>query len=85
MKKFIDITIKPVLIIGGTPSPRLTERELGVLRLIESGASNKEIADQLSLSIHTVKFHIGNLYVKLGVRTRTQAIRTAGANGLLKS
>ena len=47
-----------------------------------SGARNREIADQLTLSVNTVKYHIENLYEKLGVRSRTQAVRVAGERGL---
>jgi LuxR family maltose regulon positive regulatory protein len=52
----------------------LTTRELEVLRLIESGCSNQDIAEQLVISIPTVKRHISNIYAKLGVKSRTQAI-----------
>jgi LuxR family maltose regulon positive regulatory protein len=52
----------------------LTQRELEVLKLIESGCANQEIADQLVISITTVKRHISNIYAKLGVTSRTQAI-----------
>jgi LuxR family maltose regulon positive regulatory protein len=52
----------------------LSLRELEVLALIESGYSNQEIADKLVISITTVKRHISNIYAKLGVKSRTQAI-----------
>ena len=52
----------------------LTRRELEVFRLIEAGCSNLEISEQLVLSITTVKRHISNIYGKLGVKSRTQAI-----------
>ncbi|HZU86536.1 MAG TPA: LuxR C-terminal-related transcriptional regulator, partial [Anaerolineaceae bacterium] len=52
----------------------LTARELEVLKLIEAGQSNQEIAGQLVISIPTVKRHISNIYGKLGVESRTQAI-----------
>ena len=45
-----------------------------VLKLIESGASNQDIARQLVISIPTVKRHITNIYTKLDVKSRTQAI-----------
>ena len=61
----------------------LTNRESEVLRLIASGARNKEIADQLFLTVNTVKFHIENIYEKLDVQTRTQAVRAARERGLL--
>ena len=52
----------------------LTAREVEVLKLIEAGRSNQEIAGQLVISIPTVKRHISNLYTKLGVKNRTQAV-----------
>jgi LuxR family maltose regulon positive regulatory protein len=55
----------------------LSERELQVLHLIAAGASNQEIADNLVISIATVKRHITNLYGKLDVTSRTQAVARA--------
>lgn len=55
-------------------SEPLTMREVEVLKLIESGCSNQEIANQLFISIPTVKRHISNIYTKLGVKSRTQAV-----------
>lgn len=52
--------------------PDLTERELDVLELIVQGKNNKDIADQLSITIHTVKIHVGNIIQKMGVSDRTQ-------------
>jgi len=52
----------------------LTLRELEVLRLIEAGNSNQDIADKLVISIPTVKRHLSNIYAKLGVESRTQAV-----------
>jgi LuxR family maltose regulon positive regulatory protein len=52
----------------------LTTREVEVLKLIEAGRSNEEISEQLVISIATVKRHISNIYAKLGVKSRTQAI-----------
>jgi LuxR family maltose regulon positive regulatory protein len=62
----------------------LSERELEVLRLIASGASNRDIARKLFLSLATVKTHINNLYRKLQVRTRTQAVARARELKLLQ-
>jgi LuxR family maltose regulon positive regulatory protein len=61
----------------------LTERELEVLRLVAGGASNRDIAAHLILSVGTVKKHTNNIFGKLGVQSRTQAIVKARAAGLL--
>jgi predicted ATPase/DNA-binding CsgD family transcriptional regulator len=61
----------------------LNERELQVLRLIASGLSNHEIANQLTIALGTVKWHINNLFGKLGVHSRTQAIVKAKELGLV--
>jgi LuxR family maltose regulon positive regulatory protein len=52
----------------------LTKRELELLKLIEQGYTNQDIADRLVISIPTVKRHITNIYSKLGAKNRTQAI-----------
>ncbi|MCL6473354.1 MAG: response regulator transcription factor [Firmicutes bacterium] len=59
----------------------LTERELDVIRLAALGKSNKEIADELSLSIRTVESHIGHIFNKLGVNSRTEAVILALRRG----
>ncbi len=51
---------------------QLTEREVEVLKLIWSGDSNQEMADKLFLSVHTIKYHVSNLYTKLDVNSRNQ-------------
>jgi DNA-binding NarL/FixJ family response regulator len=60
----------------------LTERELIVLRLVAVGASNSEIAEQLCLSVNTVKTHIRNILEKLQLENRTQAANYAMDRGL---
>ncbi|HSB69018.1 MAG TPA: LuxR C-terminal-related transcriptional regulator [Candidatus Methylomirabilis sp.] len=69
----------------GTVSGGLSLRELGVLRLLEQGFSNKEIADQLFVSLETARKHTGNIYRKLGVHKRTQAVAAARRLGLFAS
>jgi LuxR family transcriptional regulator, maltose regulon positive regulatory protein len=55
----------------------LTTREVEVLKLIQAGCSNQDIAAQMVISLPTVKRHISNIYGKLGVKSRTQAIAIA--------
>lgn len=61
----------------------LSGREIEVLQLIAHGLTNQEIADQLYLSLHTVKVHARNIYSKLAVKNRTQAVAQAKALGIL--
>ena len=61
----------------------LSERELEILRLIALGYSNTEIAQELVVAIGTVKSHTGNIYAKLGVRSRTKAVARARELNLL--
>jgi DNA-binding CsgD family transcriptional regulator/N-acetylneuraminic acid mutarotase len=61
----------------------LSERELEILRCLASGASNKQIADDLSISPFTVKTHLRNIYAKLGVSTRTEATTVALQQGFV--
>jgi len=61
----------------------LSDRELEVLRLVAAGLSNREIAAKLILSLGTVKSHVHNIYGKLGVRNRTEAVTRAQEYQLL--
>ena len=63
---------------------QLTPRELATLRLMADGHSNKEIASALSISERTVKTHLGHLFEKLGVTSRTEAVRVATRRGLVR-
>lgn len=56
------------------PSEELSERELEVLGLASRGLSDQEIADKLSLSLHTVKAHMGHIFNKMNVSSRTEAV-----------
>jgi DNA-binding NarL/FixJ family response regulator len=65
-------------------SETLTERELQLLALVSEGLSNRAIAQRLSISYNTVKYHMKNILQKLGVQNRTEAVATAIRSGLLK-
>jgi DNA-binding CsgD family transcriptional regulator len=60
-----------------------TERETEVLQLLAQGLANKQIAARLSISEHTVKFHVSSIYSKLGAANRTEAVRTGLQHGLI--
>jgi DNA-binding NarL/FixJ family response regulator len=63
---------------------QLTLRELGVLRLVAAGKSNREIGEELNISEGTVKIHLTHLFEKLGAASRTDAVAKAVARGLIR-
>jgi len=69
------------------PIAKFSPRELDVLELVSTGMTNIQVADQLGLSVHAIKFHLASIYRKLGVANRTEAavayaIGEANANGV---
>jgi len=77
-------------LVQGVNQPRgrtglLSARERGVLRLVAAGLSNRQIAETLSISERTVKFHVTAIFNKLGADNRAQAVALAAARGLLPS
>lgn len=66
-----------------TNSIELTPRELDVLALLAEGASNKDIARRLGISVHTAKFHVGSLLEKLDATGRTDAVAHAARRGVI--
>src|SRR5258708_19392491 len=62
---------------------QLTQREQKILRLIADGLSNQDVAEQLFITLGTVKWYLKQIYSKLQVSSRTQAIATAHIAGLL--
>lgn len=69
--------------IGERLLAQLSPREMDVLKLVAKGLSNKEIAAQLGLVVGTVKIHVANIFSKLGVSDRTQALVTAVKRGII--
>lgn len=77
------VSASPGLPVSQSLVEPLTEREREVLQLIADGLSNQAIADELVISVGTVKWYTRQIYGKLGVQTRTQAVARARAVGLL--
>lgn len=71
------------LLHRGGSRPTLTDREIGVLRLVAAGRQNRDIAGALHLSEHTVARHMQNIFAKLGVSSRAAATSSALKRGLL--
>jgi two-component system, NarL family, response regulator LiaR len=74
------------MLISGykTPDYRLTSREKDILTLMVKGQSNNEIAGTLTISPSTVKFHVSNILMKMGVSSRNKAVSLAVENKLVK-
>jgi DNA-binding CsgD family transcriptional regulator len=80
-----DVTLMARQAQPGTEAqdPDLTPRELDVLALMAEGASNKVIAKQLGISVHTAKFHVGSILDKLDATGRTDAVAHAARRGVI--
>ena len=90
IRQVLDATVITATAAGASlaaPEPQavadLTDRELTMLRAIARGLSNKAIGSELWVTEQTVKFHLNNVYRKLGVPNRTAAARFAFQHGLL--
>ncbi len=62
----------------------LSDREIEILTLVSRGESNKEIARALGINSRTAEWHVSNVLAKLGARSRTEAIRFAGQQGIIE-
>jgi len=83
---FATALSRPQLVGGREADPLdepLTERESQVLQLLAHGLANKQIALALSISEHTVKFHVSSIYAKLRASNRTEAVRAGVQRGLV--
>ena len=63
------------------PVGKFSRRELDVLDLVSRGMTNTQVAEQLGITVHAIKFHLAAIYRKLGVANRTEAARWAFAKG----
>lgn len=82
------INRQPFTAVQGKPSSAnlvetLSEREREILQLVANGLSNSQLADKLIVTVGTIKKHLNNIYGKLGVASRTQAIARGRELGLL--
>jgi DNA-binding NarL/FixJ family response regulator len=68
--------------LGAAPLDALTSRELEVLRHVGTGANNREIAERLIISEHTVKAHVRNILEKLGLKKRSQIVSMSLRNAV---
>jgi DNA-binding NarL/FixJ family response regulator len=82
-KTYIDPSVSRQILRATAPNEDLTPREIEVLRQLALGRSNKEIADALFIGDETVKTHVGNVFAKLQVENRAQAIVQALKRGLV--
>jgi LuxR family maltose regulon positive regulatory protein len=79
----VDQGMQPSPPVASSFNEPLSQRELEVLRLLASGASNQEIAEELSIALTTARKHVSNIIGKLGVTNRTQAVSRGRDFGLL--
>ena len=93
LRQAIDGNVFSATALGGDAEPGrgrgkaagLTERETSILAAVARGLSNDQIAKELWVTQQTVKFHLTNIYRKLGVKNRTEATRLAYQQGLVES
>ena len=80
---YAQLGVEPAQVCGATTPGGLTRREIEILTHIASGATNKQVAEQICISEKTVGRHLANIYAKLGVSSRTAAVTWAYANNVI--
>ena len=78
-----NVSLRFVEIPVPLPGEALTTREQEVLQLMAEGLPNRGIAKRLSISPHTVKFHVASILAKLGAESRTEAVHVGARRGLI--
>ena len=84
--RVLAATLLAALLVTATAAPtdnKLSKRQKQLIVMLDRGLSNREIADELGISEHTVKVHLWRLFRRLGVKSRTQTIHYARTHGLL--
>jgi DNA-binding NarL/FixJ family response regulator len=84
----VDVLLSVLPSVGRTvddanPVQALTPREIEVLGMLAEGLGNKAIAKRLSISEHTVKFHVSSIFTKLNATSRTEAVTLGARQGLI--
>ena len=74
VRRYFQATLEPADGVGETPGPSFSGREIQVLDLLGRGLSDKEIGNELGISVWTVHSHLKRIFGKYGVRTRTEAV-----------
>jgi DNA-binding NarL/FixJ family response regulator len=84
LRTFLPSPKEGVAAEGAVAAPtKLSKRQKQLILMLDQGLSNKDIADKLTISEHTVKVHFWRLFRRLGVNSRTQALHFARTNGWL--
>jgi len=84
LRTFLPSPTEEVAAEGAVAAPtKLSKRQKQLILMLDQGLSNKDIADKLTISEHTVKVHFWRLFRRLGVNSRTQALHFARTNGWL--
>lgn len=83
LENLLDVASFRTATFPGEPVEALTQRELEVLQMLAQGMGNKAIASGLTISEHTVKFHISSIFSKLNVSSRTEAVTQGLRQGLI--